>query len=328
MIEFKPQPTSSTGAGPTTSPNPRETRPQRVDFKQTVKQLLHRLGGSVSWDGELLLGTEQVYLEEEGRVVEFDKKVGSLDSVEIVVSCQTYFDDNEGMNRTKEKYVYVKEYRFGPDLKTHFPELIAAIPADQFSRILAGDDELVIRIYNSLDRQETAALQEQTQPLPNGVVGFTQGEWVLVDGSDACHQVASFGKSMDGCRYWIVYDPTKKRVAASHLDLLQDVEAVQEMVAALLQRGSAKSDLKIIGSVNTPESAQIQLKKLFPQVVFDVDEPDIIFDAQTGELSYPSSEVLTALSANEPAFERLRRDLEVRQRYQIGQVRRYCSPGL
>ncbi len=313
-----------------TSLPPSETTPARSpDFKQTVRQFIHQLGGKVGWDGSLLLGTEQSFLEDEdGRVVEYDKEVGMVDSVELITETQENFDENDGVFKRKEKYVYCQEYRFGPDLKPHFKTLIAALPADQFCRVLRADTELVIRIYNNLTSEQTADFQEQTQSLPNGVVGFTQGEWVVVRGDDPHHQIASFGRNMDGCRYWLVYDPNRKIAAASHLDLVIDVEAVTEMAAALIQRGSSPNDLQVNGSPNASQRAKRQISTQFPNAIFDLEENDIIFDVKTGERSYPSQEILMQLAGNTKAHERLIKILNTRMKYQIGHVLRYESPGL
>lgn len=170
------------------------------NFTTTLEAFMRKLGGSISWDSKLLLGTYQTYLMEDDQDFVFDKEVGSFGSISILAEVRSKFDDNNGTERIKERHVYCEEYRFGPDLKVHFKTLIAVLPTDRFTRILRCDTELVVRIYDHFSKEEASNLLEQTNPVSDEVIGFTQGEWVLVDGTDTHHKVASFGRNTSGCR--------------------------------------------------------------------------------------------------------------------------------
>lgn len=300
----------------------------QTDFRVTVRQLMWRLGGDIGYGNTLLLGEDQNYSEDDERTVFFPKEVGKWDSREIVIESENFFDENDGVFRTKTKYAYCREFYFGPDLKNYFELLISLLPAKEFSRVLEANDRLTILIYDSFTKKEAASFLEQIEPPDSGIIGFTQGEWVLVDGEDPNHRIASYGRNSDGCRYWLIYDPVRKKAAASHLDLTVDIEAVEEMVSALVRAGSTRNDLMVHSSPNVPDKAKSRIEQLFPTIIFDLDDHAMVFDVQTGELGYPDKSVMDEIVQDKSGYERLIRNFDVRLKYKIGQVLAYRSPGV
>jgi len=185
----------------------------------------------------------------------------------------------------------------------------------------------VIRIYHNLNKEEISILQQQTQPTSEGLIQLIQGEWILTSGDDKNHTIISFGRSLEACRYWLIYDPIKKLAAATHLDLLTDAEVLEEMVSTLVRNGSNESDLQIRGSSNGLTSNQKKVAELYPAAVLVLNDSDFKFDVQTGELTYPTGEELSELY-------KMNKDRAIdatyplRYYYQIGAVKCYQSPEL
>jgi len=294
------------------------------NFKETVANLIRGIGGRF-YNGKIYWGYTSNWNDDSEQEVSFDREVGWNDSKKIVTSLEGA-DFSRDIHPISESCVFINEFYFGPELKECFEFLIKSLPADKFCRILQpNENDLTVYIYDGLNQREEKNLLEQIEP-KDDLVAFTQGEWVLVDGNDPNHQIASFGKHEDACRYWLIYDPVTKRAAATHLDLTTDIETVQEMTTALLSSGSQKSDLIVRGSNNTPANDLRKIKKMFPSLVLDLNEHAFIFDVQTGELGQPNEAVMKTLHNDEAALTRAARDIRLRIEYEIGNISRYCSP--
>lgn len=170
-----------------------------------------------------------------------------------------------------------------------FSQLIEALQNQEevLYRIVISEGKGIIHLYPNFQKDQIHPRSrfefKPIIPTPDKKIIFRQGEWVLTS-ADQTDKIASFGQESNACRYYVLYDPRTKRVAATHLDLHDDKEAILEMAYHLSQAGSDISNLQVWGSSNVPTLLRPQLQKIFLNCNFSGDiDNEFIFDLHTGK---------------------------------------------
>lgn len=173
-----------------------------------------------------------------------------------------------------------------------FEELIKAIPPNLIHRVLRTKDEGLIYLYPNLIESEAKELQKEIEPIDSGkMLVFLQGQWVITSATKI-DKIASHGQAHEACRYYLLYDPVKKIVAATHLDLIHDKEAVLEMLLHMMQAGCKKENIQFWGSQNIDWKDELQT--IFKQTNFDLDG-EFVFNIKDGTAEYPTDEEMNLI---------------------------------
>ncbi len=312
--------------------NTAENSPQNIQqFEIAIKKLMLKKGGNwhkgfgIFAETDLSLGWEDNDDEDSGHSVSFPKVVGKMSYKTVESNFSHTTDLDTGKDIVRSTLRHIREFNFYQDLKTDFSTIINLLPAPIYHRILRSHDTLNILLYD-FDTKMMAEFLAQNQVLDQKIVPFTQGELVIVAEDDKI--LASCGRSLEGCRYYLVTDPIRKIASATHLDYPYDEECLREMVDALLRHGSRYEDLKIHASPHSHPGLNQKIARLFPQTTFDLTEPDFQYDIHKDIISVPSKDDVKELLSGDSISERESLLLNIRREYGIGHVLRYHSPHL
>jgi hypothetical protein len=298
-----------------------------VLFKNKLESLIKEKGGEVrlssKWDSpydvrHYYLGEQWVSNDDGDGSYQVSIGIGKFEFTIYEFSEKKINAQGESFDITRRSPIY--KYTFYENESLSFDQIISLLPKNAIYRIVEKSEELVIYFYPNVsgDKKLQETLMRTIVPFANGVVHFGQGEWVVLDGVNHHHVLASSGASE--CRQYLLYDPVTKKVAATHLDFPEDVEAVQEMAGYLKRHGCLAGNLKLFASENMELEVRRELLRLYPDAVFDLNY-NYKFDASSGQFEELDEETEQFIFASRG--DRSEEKTSIRQKYNIPQMLAY-----